>query len=114
MQKYIWWVGGALVLIAAVVLFFSWRANRHTPAPTVAKTPAQEAPAPAIQNPVPDQPPAPQPLPPLQSSDAPLHDAMSDVMGKRAVDSIFKPEQVVRHIVVTVDNLSRKRAAFES
>jgi hypothetical protein len=113
MQKHIWWAGGALVLIAAVVLFFSWRANRHAPAPTVAATPAAAAPIPAVQNPVPAAS-VPQPLPPLESSDGPLHDAMSDLMGKRAIDGLFKPEQLVRHFVVTVDNLSRKKAAFES
>ncbi|HWW21308.1 MAG TPA: DUF3014 domain-containing protein [Steroidobacteraceae bacterium] len=112
MQKHIWWVGAALVLIAAVVLFFSWRANRHAP-PPAATAPAPSAPAPAIQNPVPAAP-TPQPLPPLQSSDGPLHEAMSELMGKRATDSLLKPEQLIRHIVVTVDNLSRKKAAFES
>jgi hypothetical protein len=114
MQKHIWWVGGALVLIAAVVLFFSWRANRHAPtAPPAAVAPAQAPPAPAIENPVPSGP-IPQPLPPLDASDAPLHDAIAGLMGKRSVDSLLKPEQLVRHIVVTVDNLSRKKAAFES
>ena len=113
MQKYIWWAGGALVLIAAVVLFFSWRANRHAPTPTAATAPATPQTPPAIQNPVPTNPPA-QPLPPLQSSDGPLHDAISEVIGKRAADSLFKPEQLVRHIVVTVDNLSRKRLAVEA
>jgi hypothetical protein len=113
MQKYIWWAGGALVVIAAVVLFFSWRANRHLPARTAATAPAPTSTAPAIQNPVPTTPPA-QPLPPLQSSDGPLHDAISEVIGKRGADSLFKPEQIVRHIVVTVDNLSRKRLAVES
>jgi hypothetical protein len=113
MQKHIWWAGGALVLIAAVVLYFSWRANRHAPAPPAAVATAPVEPAPAVQNPIPAGP-TPQPLPPLEASDAPLHEAMSGLMGKRAVDSLFKPEQLVRHIVVTVDNLSRKKAAFES
>jgi Protein of unknown function (DUF3014) len=113
MQKHIWWVGGGLVLIAGAVLFFSWRANRHTPTPPVATVPAPVAPAPAIANPVPDAATS-QPLPPLESSDGPLHGAMSDLMGKRAVDGLFKPEQLVRHIVVSIDNLARKKAAFES
>jgi Protein of unknown function (DUF3014) len=114
MQRHIWWVGGALVLIAAVVLFFSWRSNRHPPAPAAAVAPTAPAPPPAIQNPVPLAGPTPQTLPPLGASDAPLHDAMSGVIGKRSVDSLFKPDQLIRHIVVTVDNLSRKKAAFES
>jgi hypothetical protein len=114
MQKHIWWVGGALVVIAAVVLFFSWRANHHADATTATTATVPTAPVePAIQNPVPAAP-TPQPLPPLEASDGPLRDAMSDLMTKKAIDSLFKPEQLVRHIVVTVDNLSRKKAAFES
>jgi Protein of unknown function (DUF3014) len=114
MQRHIWWIGGAVVLVAAVVLFFSWRANRHPPAtPTVAVPAAPVAPAAAIQNPLPAVTTA-QPLPALEASDGPLHDATSDLIGKRAFDALFKPEQLVRHFVVTIDNLSRKKVAMES
>jgi Protein of unknown function (DUF3014) len=112
MQKHIWWVGGGLVLVAAVVLFFSWRANRHPAAPPVATTTAPAA-ADAVQNPVPAISTAVEPLPPLDASDTPLHDSISELIGKRAVDSLLKPEQIVRHFVVTIDNLSRKRVAME-
>jgi hypothetical protein len=113
MQKQIWWVGAALIVIAAAVLLFSWRANRHATPATSATAPAPVV-APAIQNPVPTNPAPPQEsLPPLESSDAPLHDALSSLIGKRAVDSLLKAEQLVRHIVVTIDNLPRKRAAVE-
>jgi hypothetical protein len=114
MQKHIWWAGGALVVIAAVVLFFSWRSNRHPTAPPAAVASAPPVPPPAIQNPVPPSGPAPQPLPTLEASDAPLRDAMAGLVGKHSEDSLFKPDQLIRHIVVTVDNLSRKKAAFES
>jgi hypothetical protein len=108
------WVGGGLVLIAAIVLFFSWRANRHPAAPATATPPVAQTTQPAIQNPVPtNSGPSVQPLPPLDASDAALHDSMAELLGKRSVDSLFKPEQLVRHIVVTIDNLSRKRAAVE-
>jgi len=114
MQKHIWWVGGGVVVIAAIVLFFSWRSNRHPPAPTAATVPAPPAAPPAIQNPVSgDTSNAPQPLPPLESSDGPLRDGLAELIGKRSVDNLFKPEQLVRHIVVTIDNMSRKRVAVE-
>lgn len=114
MQKPIWWVGGGLVVISAIVLFFSWRANRHPAAlPTTAAPIAQSA-EPAIQNPVPANSGAVvQPLPTLEASDAPMLDAMSELIGKHLVDTLFKPERLVSHIVVTVDNLSRKRVAVE-
>jgi hypothetical protein len=115
MQKHIWWVGGGLVLVAAVVLFFSWRANRHPAAPpAAAPTTAAPTAAPAIQNPVPASSATVEPLPPLAASDAPLRDSIAELIGKRAVESLLKPEEIVRHMVVTIDNLSRKRVAVEA
>jgi hypothetical protein len=113
MQKYIWWAGGALVVIAAIVLFFSWRSSRHPTAPAAAPIAATPEAVPAVQNPVPGNSAMTTPLPPLESSDGPLHDALSELMGKRTVDNLLKPELLVRHFVVTIDNLSRKRAAVE-
>jgi Protein of unknown function (DUF3014) len=115
MQKqHIWWIGGGLVVIAAVVLFFSWRANRHPAAAAAAPAAAATTAPPAIANPVPAAADGMQPsLPALDSSDGPLHDALAGLVGKKAIDALLKPEQLVRHIVVTIDNLSRKHAAVE-
>ena len=116
MQRYIWWIGGGLVVIAAVVLFFSWRSNHHKQVPVATgATSATTAPAapPAIQNPVPASSGANQSLPSLQASDQPLHDSLGELIGRKAADALFKPEQIIRHIVVTIDNLSRKRTAVE-
>src|ERR1700688_1190961 len=113
MRKPIWWAAGAVILISAVVLFFSWRAHRLAQLPEVTPI-TPEAAAPAIRNPLPEGPgSAAPPLPALDESDAPLHDALGDVMGKPAVDRIFKPELLVRHIVVSIDNLSRRHLAVE-
>jgi hypothetical protein len=115
MRKTIWWVGGGLVIIAAIVLFFSWRASQKSAPPVAAVTSpeAQTAP-PAIQNPIPaDSNPTVQPLPELDASDAPFLSSLSELIGKRSADNLFKPDQLVRHLVVTVDNLSRKRVAVE-
>jgi hypothetical protein len=116
MRKPIWWVVGFLILASAAVLLYSWRANRtasHAP-PIQASVPKAAPAAPAVQNPVP----APnvsqsQSLPPLGDSDVPLHDALSSLIGEAATAHLVKPDMIVRHLVVTIDNLSRKRAALE-
>jgi hypothetical protein len=114
MRKPIWWAAGAVILISAAVLFFSWRAHRQ-PQPAVTDTTVTPEPAvPAIRNPLPESSGgAVPPLPALDESDAPMHDALADVMGKANVDRIFKPELLVRHIVVSIDNLSRRHLAVE-
>ena len=114
MQKPIWWVGGGLIVISAIVLFFSWRANRHPKPPSATAAAIAQPAQPAIQNPVPANSGAiVEPLPTLEASDAPLHDAMSELIGKHLVNNLFKPERLVSRIVVTVNNLSRKRLAVE-
>jgi Protein of unknown function (DUF3014) len=115
MQKPIWWAAGAVIVISAAVLFYSWYAHRlaQPPAGAAAIT-ATEPAVPAIRNPLPEgSGAATAPLPALDESDAPFHDALGDVMGKPSVDRIFKPELLVRHIVVSIDNLSRRHMAVE-
>lgn len=114
MRRTIWWVAGAVILISAVVLWLSWRANRPRPAP-VASAPIG-APAPpsaaAIQNPVPAGSVAASALPTLDASDQPLLAAVRSQLGTAAAD-LIKPDMLVRHLVVSVDNLSRKHANVE-
>ena len=114
LRKPIWWVAGLVIVAAAAALFLSWRASHAPPAtahaPAVAPAPAAE---PAVQNPVPAAGGAAQPLPPLDASDASVHEALGQLVGKPSADSLFRPEMIVRHMVVTVDNLSRKQAAVE-
>src|ERR1700728_3972576 len=114
MQKPIWWAAGAVILISAAVLFFSWRAHRQAKPPPVATTVAPEPAVPAIRNPLPEASGgAAAALPGLDESDPAFHDGLADVMGKPAVDRFFKPELLVRHIVVTIDNLPRRHLAVE-
>lgn len=116
MRKSIWWVVGVLILASAAVLLYSWRASRTAShAPAIQATGPKAAPsAPAVQNPVP----APsasqsQSLPSLADSDTPIRDALTMLIGEAAQTHLVKPDMIVRHMVVTVDNLSRKRAALE-
>jgi len=79
--------------------------------PVASVAPPAEA---AIRNPVPESSgDGAQALPSLETSDAPFRDSLGEILGQPALDSLFKPEMLIRHIVVTVDNLSRKRVAVE-
>jgi hypothetical protein len=113
MRKPIWLAAGAVILISAAVLFFSWRAHRNAAPTTEAPIIASEPPVPAIKNPLPEATSASPALPELDASDAPFHDALAEAIGKGPTDRFFKPELLVRHIVVSIDNLSRRHLAVE-
>ncbi len=118
MRKPIWWVVGGLIIVCAAVLVYSWRANRAaTHRPPVQASVPKAAPAPTpppVQNPVPgNSAPTAQPLPTLGDSDGPVSDALGALIGQAAATRLVKPDMLVRHIVVTVDNLSRKHASVD-
>ena len=101
-----------VVVIAAIGAWYYWYGHRATQlkSPVIAQ-PAESAPAPAanIEHPVPAVPDALQgPLPDLNDSDK----AVSDALGA-AVTSYLVPESIIRHIVVTVDNLPRQKVTVD-
>ena len=113
----IWAVAiGILLGLGGVYYYYthsSEPAPAAAPAPHVQLPPAP--PEPAIHNPVPTpaQPAAAQPLPTLNDSDPALHDALIAVPGAAALEKFLVPQNIVRHIVATVDNLPRKKVALE-
>jgi hypothetical protein len=109
-------VAAAVVVVAAGTWYYLQ--SRHTPpAPVpVVETPAPPPPAePAIQHPLPEDQAAPSrtPLPALTDSDAAIGDALGKVAGASAVHDYLRPESIVRHLVVTVDNLPRQKVAVD-
>src|SRR5271170_2802326 len=97
----------AVLAVAAVGAWY-WLVYRQ-PAVMPAAAPAG-APAPAIANPVPA---AGGALPALDQSDASLTGALADLMGAGAVSQYLLTDNLVRRIVVTVDNLPRPKLAVE-
>jgi hypothetical protein len=82
----------------------------EAPAP-VAQAPARpEAPAEPEHHPV-ATPADAKPLPALNESDSSIAQDLAGVIGKKSIDQMLVPEQVIRHIVVTVDNLPRTKVA---
>jgi len=112
----------ALAVVAvAAGLYYYFHVLSEPAVPTRPSTPVS-APKPpaahpetAIEHPVPRAPEAAEsaPLPTLETSDAPLAMALAGVSGAAGVGKFLVPQSLVRHIVVTVDNLPRKKAAVE-
>jgi hypothetical protein len=108
-----------VVLIAAVVVVLGLGAAyflhmRHTApasAPAAAPPPPASAAEPAIEHPVPASSAGDAaPLPPLNDSDGTIKDALGALLGANALQYLV-PQDIVRHIVVTVDNLPRQKLA---
>jgi len=112
-EKPIIWAVAIAVLAGAAALYYYYHSSSSAPTAPVRQLQLPPAPPePAIKNPV-TTPPAPAPLPALNDSDAAIHDALVAVPGAAALEKFLVPQSVVRHIVVTVDNLPRKKAAVE-
>ena len=116
-DKAIMWGAAAAVLVAAGVMYwFYGRPHQEVPVPEplVGSTPAAAptSSAPAIEHPVPAAS-APAPLPALNDSDQAFHDALTVLPGSEAAEKLLVPEQLIRRIVGTVDNLPKKRVAVE-
>jgi hypothetical protein len=117
-DKAIWWSAG-IVIAAAIAIGVYYR--YYSPAPTsapqpqaLAPQPAEAPPAPAIQHPIPSaaEQQAP-PLPPLDQSDSVVRDSLTGLLGKPAVAKFLVPHRIIRDVVVTVDNIPRRKVAAE-
>ncbi|MFA5371868.1 MAG: DUF3014 domain-containing protein [Sideroxydans sp.] len=104
-----------LVLLgAAFAAYLFWPSEQ--PAPEIVQIKNIPPPPPPISAPVPaptvaqevKTPPAP-PLVPLAKSDSFVFDALAGLLGNPALMKFFRSEQIIRNIVVTVDNLPQQR-----
>jgi hypothetical protein len=107
-------IAAVVVIGGGALYYFKFMKPKPVEAsPPVAQAPATpQAPAEAEHHPVPPSTDT-KPLPPLNESDAPLAAELADVFGKKPIDQLLVPEQLVRHIVVTVDNLPRTKVSVE-
>ncbi len=107
------WLAGIVAAAAALAAGWYWYSHRAAPvaepAPTLA-TPAAPA-EPGIAHPIPSEAADATALPALNDSDQLAHDSLAGVIGRNPVDQFLIPQNVIRHVVVTVDNLSRKKLA---
>jgi hypothetical protein len=112
-------VNKPMIVVAAVVVaaglgaayyFHKRNAALSHPAADLNPAPSAASSPPAIQNPVPSSPSAAlAPLPALNDSDPAIKDALGEALGNDAMQYLV-PESIVRHFVVTIDNLPRQKA----
>ena len=105
-------IGVAAVVLAVgvgVAYYFHGRSALPTSEPTAVPPPAAGG-EPPIEHPVPGSASSQSaPLPPLNASDLAMKDALSALVGANAMQYVV-PEDIVRHVVVTIDNLPRQKA----
>jgi Protein of unknown function (DUF3014) len=119
-DKAIWWSAG-IVLAGAVAIGVYYRFYSQPAAPEQAPVVAPHAAAsassePAIQHPLPEgvqNGADATALPALNESDSLVHDSLAGLVGSRPVEQFLVPENIVRHLVVTIDNLPRKKVAVD-
>jgi len=129
-MKNIWqWLIGLVAVVLAAALGYWWLATQHGAAPTdavqappatapasaVVQAPASQPQAPAaIQHPI--EAPAPgngdsAALPSLDASDPALKDALTVLLGAKALATFVSTDNFVRNATATVDNLALGHAA---
>lgn len=110
-------IATVILLGAAYATYVFWQ-NSH-PAPEMVQSkntlPSPPPPPPApVQSQVVEIPPALPPLPKLAKSDSFVLDALADVLGNESLMKLFHANQIIRNIVVTVDNLPQQRVPEKS
>jgi len=114
-------IGVAAAVIAVAAGTWYYLQSRHAPTPPTPSAaqlpaPAESAAEAGIQHPLPAVEAgsgSPAPLPALADSDPALIDALGAVAGIAAVKDYLLPENIVRHMVVTIDNLPRQKVSVE-
>jgi len=110
------WLIGALLAAALAFAGWYWYSSREV-TPPAAPLPVATAPPPAST-----EPPIAHPLaaagegaalPALNDSDPLVHDSLAGLFGREPVEQFLVPQSIVRHVVVTVDNLPRRKMAVD-
>src|SRR6202795_4774033 len=107
-----------IIAVAALVVVLAgagayYLRHRAVPLPTEPAPAANTAPAePEIAHPLPADASAAA-LPSLADSDAPLREALGQIAGADAVKNYLMPENLIRRLVLTIDNLPRQKVAVE-
>jgi Protein of unknown function (DUF3014) len=115
-RKFAWIIAAAVAAAVAAGGWYWYAGRARTAAEPPPVSPAAPQPAanaaPPISHPIPGEG-SPTALPALNDSDPVVHDSLVGVFGRTAVEQFLVPQNIVRHIVVTVDNLPRRKVAVD-
>lgn len=103
-----------LIVASAAIAWYVLRQQQTASEPPVSAATGvirSDEPA-AIAHPI-APPPADQPLPALAESDAPFAEALAMVLDNPSASALLTPNNLIRHIVATVDNLPRRKVPVE-
>jgi len=117
-RRKLMWLAGAVAAAAIAAGGWYWYSGRAHPVvegPPVrhAAPPPEANTAPEISHPIPGESAGSAALPALNDSDPVMMDSLVGVFGRAPVERFLVPQSIVRHIVVTVDNLPRRKVAVE-
>jgi hypothetical protein len=102
----IFMVVAAVILSGALAAYYYWQQTQPEPgAVEVTALPPPIAPPKPVLRQAVKVPEAQSPLPQLGESDSFMLEALASLMGKESLMKIFRVEQVIHNIVVTIDNL---------
>lgn len=108
-----------VVLVGGIVTafyYYYWRPNaQQQPPPFVEAPPSQAEIQPVIRHPIQPAQPAGEAsaLPPLDESDEATRDALAGLLSQDWVQEFFQLEDIVRRLVVTIDNLPRRQVPLK-
>ena len=119
MDKKVLFAIATVILLGAAYAAYTFWQNSH-PVPEIVQSkntptsPPVPPPAPVVSQVIEIPPPVLPPLPQLAKSDSFVLDALSNVLGNNSLKKLFHTDQIIRNIVVTVDNLPRQRVPAKS
>jgi hypothetical protein len=112
-------IGVAVLVFVLAAAGIYYLRSHSQPLPAAPSAPGAVAPSssePGIAHPLPQaagSAASAAPLPVLADSDAPLRDALGEISSADAVKNFLVPQDLIRKIVVTIDNLPRQKVAVE-
>jgi len=115
------WIAGTIVLIAALFGGYAWWKSSQTPVavvqPPVVEAPATPAPAPAaptIEHPIEAAAAKAEAEPPasVDASDPALMQELAALFPSGRVPDFVVPQNLIRNLVATLDNLPREKTAY--